>query len=208
MVFTGIVEEMGEVRSIENLDSVDGSVNLTVEAKVTLGGVKIGDSISVNGACLTVTKITSRTFTFGLAPETLRRTNLSTLTSGCRVNLERSMSPDGRFGGHVMQGHVDCTGKITKLSREKDALWFTICIPDPMMKFVVEKGYITVDGASLTVCDVLDATTSFTFMMIPHTQTAVVTALKHEGDLVNIEVDITAKYIDRILERRLQAQQQ
>lgn len=208
MVFTGIVEEMGEVRLIDNLDCVDGSVNLTVEAKVTLGGVKIGDSISVNGACLTVTKITSRTFTFGLAPETLRRTNLSTLTSGCHVNLERSMSPDGRFGGHVMQGHVDCTGKITKIAREKDALWFTICIPDPMMKFVVEKGYITVDGASVTVCDVLDGTTSFTFMMIPHTQTAVVTALKHEGDLVNIEVDITAKYIDRILERRLQAQQQ
>lgn len=204
MVFTGLVEEMGTVVSIENLESEEGGVNLTVEANVTLGNVKIGDSISINGTCLTVTAQTSTTFTFGLAPETLRCTNLGKLVPGSKVNLERSMSSDGRFGGHIMQGHVDCTGKIIKVSKEKDAIWFTIEIPEEYTKYIVEKGYITIDGASLTVCQILDELNSFNIMMIPHTQSCVVTALKVVDDIVNIEVDITAKYIDRILEKRLQ----
>lgn len=203
MVFTGIVEETGIVESIENLDSTDGAVNLTIKADVTLAGVKIGDSIAVNGTCLTVTHLSDSSFTFGLAPETLRRTNLGRLTGTDRVNLERSMPADGRFGGHVVQAHIDCTGEIKHVSREMETLWFTVAIPKENMKYVIEKGYITVDGASLTVCAVNDDDNTFTFMMIAHTQTVVVTAMKKVGDLVNIEVDITGKYIDRILNARM-----
>lgn len=207
MVFTGIIEEMGVVESIENLDSEEGGVKLTVKAEVTLAEVGIGDSISVNGTCLTVTHLSPTTFTFGLAPETLRRANLSGFNLGTSVNLERSMSAGGRYGGHIVQGHVDCTGSITKVSREKDALWFTVSIPQPYMRYVVEKGYVTVDGASLTVCNVIDEENSFTFMLVPQTQANVVTAKKEKGDMVNVEVDITGKYIDRILEARLKVSQ-
>lgn len=203
MVFTGIVEEIGTVESIENLQSTDGGVNLTVQARVTLDGVQIGDSVAVNGTCLTVTQLTASTFTFGLAPETLRRTNLCRLARGRKVNLERSMSASSRYGGHVVQAHVDCTGTITKVENEKDTLWFTIQIPKQFMKLVVEKGYISVDGASLTVCSINDEENTFSFMMIPHTQANVVTANCAAGELVNIETDITGKYIDRILAARL-----
>lgn len=199
MVFTGIVEEMGTVASFENLKSEEGGVNMTVAAKTTREGVSLGDSISVNGTCLTVTNLQDSGFTFGLAPETLRRTNLGDLSSGGRVNLERSLAANGRFGGHVVQGHVDCTGVISSITPEKDAIWYTISIPSEYMMYIVEKGYVAVDGTSLTVCDVLDAQNSFTFMMIPFTQAHVVTALKKAGDRVNIEVDITGKYIERIM---------
>lgn len=199
MVFTGIVEEMGTVMSIDNLDSEEGGVNMTIAAAKTLANVSLGDSISVNGTCLTVTTLEADSFTFGLAPETLRRTNLGDLGTGSKVNLERSLAADGRFGGHVVQGHVDCTGRITEKRKEKDAIWFIIEIPQDYMKYVVEKGYVTVDGTSLTVCDVLDEKNSFTFMMIAYTQAHVVTASKSSGDVVNIEVDITGKYIERIL---------
>lgn len=202
MVFTGIVEEMGTVQQMENLDSAEGGVNIVISASVTIGGVSLGDSIAINGTCLTVTSIAEGTFTFGLAPETLRRTNLGALRTGSQVNLERSLAADGRFGGHVVQGHVDCTGTIRKIEPEKDAMWYTIEIPSEYLKYVVEKGYITVDGASLTVCDVMDAQNVFTFMMIPYTAASVCTALKKVGDQVNIEVDITGKYIERIIAAR------
>lgn len=202
MVFTGIVEEMGEVTKIENLSSEEGGVSLTVSADVTTEGVKLGDSISVNGTCLTVTHLGEDKFTFGLAPETLRRTNLGKLVPGSQVNLERSLAANGRFGGHVVQGHVDCTGLIISIDKEKEALWFKIAVPSDYMKYVVEKGYITVDGASLTVCDVYDKESMFTFMMIAYTQAHVVTATKSVGDVVNIEVDITGKYIERIVAAR------
>lgn len=200
MVFTGIVEEMGEVLSIENLTSADGGVTMQVAAKTTVGGVSLGDSISVNGTCLTVTQLEPETFTFGLAPETLRRTNLGVLSVGSPVNLERSLAADGRFGGHVVQGHVDTTGKIVSLTRDKEAIVFEVELEPGMMKYIVEKGYITVDGASLTVIDV--TATTFTFMMIAYTQAHVVTALKKVGDVVNIEVDITGKYIEKIMAAR------
>ncbi|PXF48717.1 Riboflavin synthase [Gracilariopsis chorda] len=199
MVFTGIVEELGTVISIEKLDSEEGGANMTIAAERTLAGVSLGDSISVNGTCLTVTTLEAGSFNFGLAPETLRRTNLGDLKTGSKVNLERSLAADGRFGGHVVQGHVDCTGTITDIRKEKDAIWFTIGIPREYMKYVVEKGYVAVDGTSLTVCDVLDEQNSFTFMMIAYTQAHVVTALKSKGDAVNVEVDITGKYVERIL---------
>lgn len=199
MVFTGIVEELGTVISIEKLDYEEGGANMTIAAERTLAGVSLGDSISVNGTCLTVTTLEAGSFNFGLAPETLRRTNLGDLKTGSKVNLERSLAADGRFGGHVVQGHVDCTGTITDIRKEKDAIWFTIGIPREYMKYVVEKGYAAVDGTSLTVCDVLDEQNSFTFMMIAYTQAHVVTALKSKGDAVNVEVDITGKYVERIL---------
>lgn len=202
MVFTGIIEEMGRVVALENLASADGGVNMVVAAEKTLGGVSLGDSVAVNGTCLTVTKLEGERFSFGLAPETLRRTNLGKLAAGGLVNLERSLAADGRFGGHVVQGHVDCTGEIVSVVPEKDAIWYTVRLPKEFMKYIVEKGYITVDGASLTVCDVTDTNDTFTFMMIPYTQAHVVTATKAAGDIVNIEVDITGKYIERILAAR------
>lgn len=199
MVFTGIVEEMGTVLSLQNLDNEDGGVNMVVSAQTCLSGVNLGDSIAVNGTCLTVTQIKDGSFTFGLAPETLRCTNLGDLSTGSLVNLERSLAADGRFGGHVVQGHVDCTGCIKDIKREKDAIWYTISIPQENMKYIVEKGYIAIDGTSLTVCDVIDEQNCFTFMMIPYTQAHVVIALKDVNSIVNIEVDITGKYIERIM---------
>lgn len=200
MVFTGIVEEMGIVDNIKNVGSEDGAVSLTINCSKSHGDANIGDSISVNGTCLSITHITGSSLTFGLVPETLSRTNLGALGNGSYVNLERSMSSNGRFGGHIMQGHVDCTGVIQNIRQDKEAIWYTIQIPEAYMKYVVEKGYIAVDGASLTVVDAFSD--SFTFTMIPITQESVVTARKNVGDRVNIEVDITAKYIERMLECR------
>lgn len=203
MVFTGIVEEMGVVEAIENLDSESGGVTLTVASSVSQQGSRIGDSISINGTCLSITHLTPQTLSFGLVPETLNRTNLGRLAPGQRVNMERSMSPNSRFGGHIVQGHVDCTGTITEIRSDKDALWFYVRIPREFAKYVVEKGYIAVDGTSLTVVDALDD--SFSFTMIPITQASVVTASKKVGDLVNVECDITGKYIERMLSHRLAA---
>ncbi len=204
MVFTGIVEEMGTVKSIDNLDAAEGGVTMTVSAKTAQEGSKIGDSISINGTCLSITSMTGESLTFGLVPETLQRTNLGKLQPGHRVNLERSLSANARFGGHIVQGHVDCTGTISEKREEKDALWFTIRIPRRFMKYVVEKGYIAVDGTSLTVCDVFDD--GFSFTMIPITQDSVVTAAKNVGDEVNIECDITGKYIERMVMHRSAAE--
>lgn len=200
MMFTGIVEEIGTVEAITNLDSEDGGVEMTIKAKVVLGRTQLGDSIAVNGTCLTVTHLDhdASTFKVGLAPETLRRTNLGKLQPSSRVNLERSLAADGRVGGHFVQGHVDGTGAIQAKRSEKDAIWFTIC-PEQraLLKYIVPKGYIAVDGTSLTVVNVTDST--FDFMMIPYTQDHVIQSSKVVGDLVNIEVDITGKYIEKFL---------
>lgn len=203
MVFTGIVEETGSVVSLRNLDSEDGHVSLTVQADKAADGVFLGDSVSVNGTCLTVTENSDGQLTFGLAPETLRMTSLGLLGQGMLVNLERSMGAMGRFGGHVVQGHVDGVGEIISVDEEKDALWFRVKLDPKLLRLVVPKGYVAVDGVSLTACDVDDD--SFTFMMIPFTQSKVVTAQKKTGDKVNIEVDITGKYIERMLRANLDA---
>mmetsp|Transcript_2404 Transcript_2404/g.10223 ORF Transcript_2404/g.10223 Transcript_2404/m.10223 type:complete len:226 (+) Transcript_2404:2698-3375(+) len=166
MVFTGIVEEVGKVKSLDKNDQ--GGVDLYVAASSTLDGVVLGDSISVNGTCLTVTSLPGDGFTFGLAPETMRKTNLGDLSKESGVNLERSLKANGRMGGHIVQGHVDGTGTIDKVEKEEDALWYTIKCDKSMMKYIVPKGYIAVDGTSLTVCDVYDD--SFTFTMIAYTQ--------------------------------------
>ena len=201
MMFTGIVEEMGTVAAISNLDSEDGGVEMKLQADTVLEKTKLGDSIAVNGTCLTVTKLEPGAFMVGLAPETLRRTNLGQLKTGSLVNLERSLAADGRVGGHFVQGHVDGTGVIEQKRQEKDAIWLTIKPENRgLLKYIVPKGYIAVDGTSLTVVNVTDST--FDFMLIPYTQEHIIVPRKAVGDAVNLEVDITGKYIEKFLSWR------
>ena len=188
-MFTGIVEEVGSVKAVE-----EG--RLVVGASEALVDVKVGDSIAVNGACLTVTAYDESGFSVDVVPETLRRTNLGELTAGSPVNLERSMPAYGRFGGHLVQGHIDGTAAIRSIESEGDALMVIIDAPSSIMRYVVEKGFIAVDGASLTIvnCDNF----SFSVTIIPHTQENTVFKSKTVGDSVNLEVDIMAKYVERL----------
>ena len=188
-MFTGIVEEVGSVRAA-------GEGRLVIGASDMLSDVKVGDSISVNGACLTVTTHDESSFSVDVVPETLRRTNLGELEAGSPVNLERSMPAYGRFGGHMVQGHVDGTATIRSIRSEGDALMVVFDAPAPVMRYVVEKGFIAVDGASLTIvhCDNF----SFSVTIIPHTRENTVFKSKKVGDSVNLEVDIVAKYVERL----------
>ena len=188
-MFTGIVEEVGSVKSV-------GEGRLVIGASEVLSDVKIGDSISVNGACLTVTTHDDTSFSVDVVPETLRRTNLGELTAGSPVNLERSMPANGRFGGHMVQGHVDDTATIRSIESEREALMVVFDAPSSVMRYVVEKGFIAVDGASLTIvnCDNF----SFSVTIIPHTQENTVFKSKKAGDSVNLEADIMAKYVERL----------
>ena len=188
-MFTGIVEEVGTVRTA-------GDGRLVIGASEVLSDVKVGDSIAVNGACLTVTTYDESGFSVDVVPETLRRTNLGELTTGSPVNLERSMPAYGRFGGHMVQGHIDGTAAIRSIENEGDALMVIFDAPPPIMRYLVEKGFIAVDGASLTIvnCDNF----SFSVTIIPHTRENTVFKSKKVGDSVNLEVDIMAKYIERL----------
>ena len=188
-MFTGIVEEVGTVRTA-------GDGRLVIGASEVLSDVKVGDSIAVNGACLTVTTYDESGFSVDVVPETLRRTNLGELTTGSPVNLERSMPAYGRFGGHMVQGHIDGTAAIRSIESEGDALMVIFDAPPPIMRYLVEKGFIAVDGASLTIvnCDNF----SFSVTIIPHTRENTVFKSKKVGDSVNLEVDIMAKYIERL----------
>jgi len=204
-MFSGIVEEMGTVEAMvvnKEMPMWDGSVGegveLTVNANVAMGDSYIGCSISVNGVCLTATSLDESKFTVGLAPETLRRTNLGKLGKGSKVNLERALRADGRNSGHFVQGHVDCTGKILKKWNEGDSLWVRVQVDQDFIKYIVPKGFICIDGTSLTVCEVdySEDNSWFTFMLIAHTQQAVIIPSKEEGDLLNIEVDVLAKMVE------------
>ncbi len=196
-MFTGLVEEMGRVL----FAGPDGDgFRLTIEAKTVLEDVKFGDSINVNGVCLSVTEFAEDRFSVGLAPETLRLTSLQELSEGHPVNLERSVLPTTRLGGHYVQGHVDGTGTIAAVDREADALLIKITAPADLMKYIVRKGYISIDGTSLTVIDT--GGDWFTLTLIAHTQELVVLPTKKVGDLVNLEVDIMAKYAEKIIEAR------
>ena len=188
-MFTGIVEEVGTVRTA-------GDGRLVIGASEVLSDVKVGDSIAVNGACLTVTTYDESGFSVDVVPETLRRTNLGELTTGSPVNLERSMPAYGRFGGHMVQGHIDGTAVIRSIESEGDALMVIFDAPTSIMRYLVEKGFVAVDGASLTIvnCDNF----SFSVTIIPHTQENTVFKSKRVGDSVNLEVDIMAKYIERL----------
>lgn len=194
MMFTGIVEEIGAVAAMRE---VDGGWALTLKAGVALEGAKLGDSIAINGTCLTVTDLQPGHFTVGCSPETLRRTNLGDLTPGDRVNLERSLAADGRIGGHFVQGHVDGTGTIAAFREEGDSLWVTVNAAPEVVRYVVPKGYIAVDGTSLTVVDVLED--GFTFMLVAYTQQHIILPHKQIGDRVNLEVDVVGKYVEKFM---------
>lgn len=200
---------MVKLCNVPDLVLWDGStgegVTLELRCTVALGDVYEGASIAVNGTCLTVTSFqkdtdepscTAGTFTVNMAPETLRRTNLGQLVEGSRVNLERAIAANGRNSGHNVQGHVDSTGKIKAFEREGESLWVTIEAPDDVLRYIVPKGYIAVDGTSLTVCKVHRAAGWFNLMLIAHTQTKIVLPQRKVGDLVNLEVDVLAKYSD------------
>lgn len=192
-MFTGIVEEIGIVRNV--IDSEFGSI--TIDAKKVLEDVHIGDSIAVNGVCLTVTSFNSHSFTADVMGETVRRTSLSQLNKGSGVNLERAMSVNGRFGGHIVSGHIDSVGKISSMKRDGNAIWVTIDTSYDTLRYIVEKGSICIDGISLTVTNVTNV--GFSVSVIPHTMNETTLLNKKVGDNVNLETDIIAKYTERLL---------
>lgn len=193
-MFTGIVEETGIIQKL----SISGSSgSIKIQAKKVLEGTKIGDSIAVNGICLTVTSLGNGFFTADVMAETVRRSSLKEAKSGARVNLERAMSADGRFGGHIVSGHVDGCGVITEILPEENAVWFTIKADAPILKFIVEKGSVCLDGVSLTVAEVNDVT--FKVSVIPHTRQETTLADKTAGSRINIENDVIGKYVERLL---------
>jgi len=193
-MFTGLIEEIGTVRQT----SAGVSPALVVEATAVLDGTQRGDSIAVNGVCLTVMALDKRSFTVDVMPETLRRSNLGSLRSGSPVNLERAVMAAGRLGGHIVQGHVDGQGRITQKAREGNALWVTIETPPEIMGYIVPRAFVAVDGASLTVARVESG--CFAVSLIPHTQTHITLPRKAVGAAVNLEVDIVAKYVERLLQ--------
>jgi riboflavin synthase len=193
-MFTGLIEELGEIASVSS--ERDGR-QLRVRAGLVLDGVRLGDSINVNGACLTVTAFDADTFEAGLAPETLAKTNLGDLARGDAVNLERAALPTTRLGGHYVQGHVDGTGAVKDSRPDQDALWLTVTAPSALMRYIVPKGYIAIDGASLTVVHVGDDW--FDVTLIAYSQKKLALPRKRLGDRVNLEVDIIAKYVERLL---------
>ena len=193
-MFTGIVEEVGVIRQIRR--GAHSSV-LTIGAETVLSDLKIGDSVAVNGVCLTATSLGSGFFTADVMHETLRRSSLGSLTSGSRVNLERAMAANGRFGGHIVSGHIDGTGRIAATRRDDNAVWYTVETPAPLLRYIVEKGSITVDGISLTVARV-DGN-GFAISAIPHTVAQTVLRNRRPGDLVNLENDIIGKYVEKLL---------
>lgn len=193
-MFTGIVEEIG---TIKHVISGGQSGEIGIEAKTVLENTKIGDSIAVNGVCLTVTSFNSHSFTADVMPETLRRTNLGSLKSGDKVDLERAMAADGRFGGHIVSGHIDGTGRISSMHHEGNAVWVTIEADASIISLIVEKGSIAIDGISLTVAKL--GIKDFSVSIIPHTGSETILLGKKVGDEVNLENDIVGKYVQRLM---------
>lgn len=193
IMFTGIIEETGSLRRI-------GSGEIEIGAGKVLEGTRIGDSIAVNGVCLTVTRFTAGGFAVDVMPETLRRTNLGSLKAGQRVNLERAMAANGRFGGHIVSGHIDGTGTVLSLKSEGNAVWVEIAAGSDIMELIVEKGSIAIDGISLTVAEV--GKSSFSVSVIPHTGEETTLLSKKTGDQVNLENDIVGKYVRRLMSFR------
>jgi riboflavin synthase len=193
-MFTGIVEEIGRIESASRGGSF---ATLVIGARTVLEGTRIGDSISVHGACQTVTEIGDSSFTVQSVEETIRRSTLGALKRGSRVNLERSIKAGDRFGGHIVMGHVDCTGRVVKTAGTRENILLTIALPGELSRFVAEKGSITIDGVSLTVSHA--AGVEFGVSVIPHTLGATTLSDLRTGDQVNLEVDIIARYVDRLM---------
>lgn len=193
-MFTGIVEEVGVIR---NLHRSKNSSVLSIGAKAVLSDLKIGDSVAVNGVCLTATSRDSSGFTADVMHETLDRSSLGSLTVGSHVNLERAMAADGRFGGHIVSGHIDGTGTILSIRTDDNAVWYTVQAAPSLLRYIVEKGSITIDGISLTVAAISD--TQFSISAIPHTVAVTILSEKRVGDTVNLETDIIGKYVEKLL---------
>jgi riboflavin synthase len=170
---------------------------LTIQGEIIFDDLKLGDSVAVNGVCLTVSSIQKNVFLADVMSETLNRSSLSQLKSGSSVNLERAMAANGRFGGHIVSGHIDGTGTISAIQKEDNAVWLTINTTEKVMKYIVEKGSITIDGISLTIAKVQD--NSFRISIIPHTAKSTILNSKGVGDIVNLENDIVGKYIEQFL---------
>lgn len=192
-MFTGIIEEIGTVRRIEH--GAKGA-RLTIQAKTVLEDTRIGDSIATNGVCLTVVSMTGDSFSADVMAESLRRSSLGTLQGGSPVNLERAMAANGRFGGHIVSGHIDGTGTIASQKREDNAVWVKIKTPAPLLRYIVEKGSIAIDGVSLTVAAVTD--TDFSVSIIPHTGAQTILLGKKPGESVNLECDVIGKYVEKL----------
>lgn len=193
-MFTGIVEEVGRVRDIKRGSA---SAVLTIEAVTVLEDVKQGDSIAVNGVCLTVTDFTPTSFNADVMHETLDRSSLGALRPGDPVNLERAMKADGRFGGHIVSGHIDGTERIMDIQRDDNAVWYTVSASKDILRYIVEKGSIAIDGISLTVAAL--GADSFKVSIIPHTAANTILHEKKPGDIVNLENDIIGKYVEKLM---------
>ncbi|SCZ77371.1 riboflavin synthase [Acidaminobacter hydrogenoformans] len=194
-MFTGIIEEIGIVERIEHAGP---AAQLTVRAARVLEDVKNGDSICTNGVCLTVVRFTKESFTADVMPETLRYSNLGGLKQGSPVNLERAMSAQGRFGGHMVSGHIDGVGVIRSLRQEGNATWMTVSPPAALMRYVIQKGSIAMDGTSLTVAQLEES--AFSVSIIPVTKDETILLKKRVGDQVNLECDLVGKYVERLLQ--------
>lgn len=192
-MFTGIIEEIG---TVERLERSAAACTLVIRAKKVLEDTRIGDSIAVNGVCLTVTRMSDSSFCADVMPETLRRSSLGSLSAGGRVNLERAMAANGRFGGHIVSGHIDGTGTIAAMQPEANAVVVTIAAAPSLLHYIVEKGSIAIDGISLTVVSV--SHTDFSVSLIPHTGAETTLLSKRAGEIVNLENDIIGKYVEKL----------
>jgi len=193
-MFTGIIEEVGTVSRVQRSGS---SSFIEIQAKKVLEDIHLGDSIAVNGVCLTVTHFDSSIFRADVMNETLSRSSLGSLTTGSPVNLERAMAANGRFGGHIVSGHIDGTGTVTDIRNDGIAVWYTVSAAPELLHYIVEKGSIAIDGISLTVAKVTD--TSFSVSIIPHTAAQTILGTKKAGDTVNLENDIIGKYVEKLM---------
>lgn len=194
-MFTGIIEEIGEIGDIRRGNQ---SAVLHIRCRDVLRGTEVGDSIAVNGVCLTVTSMSAAGYTADVMAETLDRSSLGALGRGSRVNLERAMPADGRFGGHIVAGHIDGTGTVAEISRDETAIWYRISAEPGVLRYIVEKGSIAIDGVSLTVARV--SATDFSVSVIPHTQANTILVDRKVGDIVNLETDIIGKYVEKLLQ--------
>ena len=193
-MFTGIIEDIGTVRSVTNSGD---AFALTISSSKIMDDVKLGDSIAVNGVCLTARTIRGNEFTADVMAETLRKSSLGQLKPGSKVNLERALSPTGRFGGHIVSGHIDGTGTVKSIKPEGNAMWVEIAAPASILRLIIMKGSIAIDGISLTVADVGDE--SFKVSVIPHTASETTLLDKKPGDAVNLENDVIGKYVEKLL---------
>ena len=192
-MFTGIIEETGAIKTVRHGAR---SSQLTIQAMLVVEDVKVGDSICTNGVCLTVTEFGSGYFMVDVMPETIRSTSFNTLKTGSQVNLERALRPMDRIGGHIVSGHVDGTGKIIRRWEDDNAVWYKISAEGGILRYIVDKGSVALDGISLTIAAV--DSDSFSVSIIPHTKAVTTLMHKKNGDIVNIECDIIAKYIEKL----------